>query len=797
ALYLEYLRAVWNLAMAGEDERCHFDRQHIVITVPASFDQGAQKLTLEASRLAGYPAGVRLLEEPQAAFYSWLERHPHPEALQSVLGAAAGAGVPNVLVCDIGGGTTDFSRFSVEFRGGSAAQITRLAVSDHILLGGDNMDLAIAHYLESQVVEDGAHLDPAAWQRLVAESRHVKETALAHLSGSDGAPGRPAEGETGKTYRVGIAGTGGNLFAQTRTATITEAQLTDLIDNGFFPECGIGDRPRAAGKGLREMGLPYASDSAVTRYLASFLSEGASVDAILFNGGALTPAYLQYRLRDLTGRWQGRDPVILENRELDLAVARGAAMYGRNLALGLKAHISAGSGHGYYLEAAAQEKQDARYLISILPLGTESERTQTIAKLDLRLALNRPIEFRLYDSTHRSEDRAGNILKHDADVFRELPPLRTVARLDAAQARALGSQDVAVGIQAVMNSLGLLQVHLVSTDKRIHPPARWELEFDMRALGGAEAPLQAVDADEDDPLAPEARAAAAVILSSPFTPGLLGQLEKAVGRHRGGWPRSWLRQFWEPLYVSIAKRGQGPEYEAAWLNAAGYFLRPGFAAVLDDFRIDQLWHIQAVGLAHPRNKAIRDQYWLMWRRVAGGLSAQRQGEIFTEARPLIESHHKLANEAVRMAGSFERLPLDAREWLLTAFLEGVELKRDQHLGHYLFALGRLLSRVPLYAGEESVLPAAAVEKCFGYFRDWNWADVRATFLPVLFAQACRITNHRSIDIPQTLRGAVLEKMSAAKANPGLIRQVREFVPMEREDLNQLFGDSLPLGLAIP
>src|SRR5690606_10195050 len=202
------------------------------------------------------------------------------------------------------------------------------------------------------------------------------------------------------------------------------------------------------------------------------------------------------------------------------------------------------------------------------------------------------------------------------------------------------------------------------------------------------------------------------------------------------------------------------------------------------------------GLSHPKNKAVGAQYWLMWRRVSGGLPAKWQNEVFREAKPLIESHHKLAEEAVRMAGALERLDPADRLWLLEAFLQGAELRRDGHSGHYLFALGRLLSRVPLHGGEESVLPPSAVERCFQYFRDWDWSEARSAFLPLLFAQACRVTNHRSIDVSLSLRMAVAEKMRGANANPALVRQVMEFVPMEREDVNRLLGDALPLGLAI-
>lgn len=844
ALYLGYLRAVWDEAMAGEDGRGALIRQHVTLTVPASFDQAAQKLTLEAAALAGFPAQVRLLEEPQAAFHAWLERHPEAGALQAALGAdreepgggaypspasaassptsspSVGAGEPparRVLVCDIGGGTTDFSLFAVVFRADGGSQIRREAVSDHILLGGDNIDLALAHLLEAQVT-GGDRLEPGAWQRLVAESRSLKERALGeeavrerllHASRTgavvDAVAGAPDGGGSApdRVFRVGISGAGGNLFAQARTAEITAGKIGTLVDEGFFPLVEAGDRPRQSG-GLREMGLPYAADTAVTRHLARFLSVGSigsdPIHAVLFNGGALTPHYLQRRLLDLVGRWQGgKAPVALENRELDLAVARGAACHGRDLALGLRSRISGGAARSYYLEAAAPaasaDRKDALYLLCILPLGTETEQLQRIEKLDLRLRLNAPVEFRLYEASRRPGDRAGNILRHIPGEFRELPPLRTVARLDAARAAALEGAETPVSIHARLDALGLLQVHLVSAHRRIHPPEKWELQFEMRAVQEAQDQAEA-PAPVEEKLPPETRDRASALLTSPFGPGVLRRLEDVIGRKKAAWPRAWLRQLWEPLHSGMFRRDLSPEYETAWLNAAGFLLRPGFGVVLDDYRMDQLWQVHALGPAHPRSKGVRDQYWLMWRRVAGGLGAERQQALLSEAIPLLENPAKASEEAAGMVGSFERLSLADKERVLDLLLRIIDGRRGQHLAHYFGALGRLLTRVPLYGGEEGVLAPSAVERTFAFFSAWDWSDPRNASLAVLFSQASRVTGRRSVDLPEPLRHAVAEKLREAGAQGRLIRPVLEFQPVEREDLDQLFGEPLPLGLAI-
>lgn len=842
ALYLSYLRIVWNQAMAGEDGRGSLERQHVTITVPASFDQAAQKLTLEAAKLAGYPVNARLLEEPQAAFHAWLERHPGEGALETALGNTAEPSSSRILVCDIGGGTTDFSLFSVLFRADGGAQIRREAVSDHILLGGDNIDLGIAHLLESRLGGDA--LDPRAWQRLVAEARALKERALSERENALTEPS-PVD----RVFTIGISASGGNLFAQARTASITAGEIARLVDEGFFPLVQSHERPRITG-GLREMGLPYASDTGITRHLARFLALGAGgipVNAVLCNGGALTPAYLQTRILDLIGSWQGgRAPTALENQELDLAVARGAARHGTYLALGIRSPISGGSARSYYLETAAPDSSAAApstapsstvpstvspttadrpqgshpqpYLVCILPMGTETELQQRIENLDLRLTVNEPVEFRLYEASRRPGDRAGNILRYEPGAFAELPPLRTVARLDAPKAAGLGGHEIPVAIHARLNALGLLQVDLVSSHRKIQPPQAWELRFDMRpiqqredaavSIGGDSAEtgakktfaLTSASGQAPDPfeaaLTQEAKKRAAELLSSPFSPGVLRKLEEIVGKKKAAWTRTWLRQLWEMLYPGISRRDQGADYEAAWLNAAGYLMRPGFGVVLDDFRMDRLWQVQAIGPIHLRNKAVRDQYWLLWRRVAGGLSSDRQTALFEEARPLILNPAKPADDAAGMAASFERLSYRNKEALLDLLLQSAEARQGQYLTQIFGALGRLLSRVPLYSGEESVMPSEAVERTFAFFRTWDWSDPKNASLAVLFSQAGRITGHRAVDLPETLRGAMAEKLRMAKARDRLVRPVLEFEPLDRDNIEMLFGEPLPVGLAL-
>ncbi|MBD3317929.1 MAG: Hsp70 family protein [Chitinivibrionales bacterium] len=784
ALYLGYLRTVWDQVMAEDDPASAFDNQRVVVTVPASFDQDAQRLTLAAAKAAEYPQSIRLLEEPQAAFHAWLERHPEPEALQAALAPRESSELQHILVCDIGGGTTDLSLFSVDFSEGGVPRIDRVAVSDHILLGGDNIDMALARLVETRAVGVGAHLSPRAWQSLVSRCRELKERMLER-----------DESAADEEYRVAVSEPGASLFAETKVATVKRDEIMKLIDEGFFPECEKAPRPRDHRGGLREMGLPYAQDPAVTRYLADFLHGRPMIDAVLFNGGTLVPETLRRRLMERIGGWQnGHDPVMLESGEPYLAVAQGAAQFARELTLGRHRLITAGAAHGFYLEISPEREKETTYLICIVPLGTAVEESCHITKLDLHLLINQPVEFRVYSTTRRTDDHPGQIVKYNDREFHSLPPLQTIARIDKKKHK-IREASVPVDLEARMNALGLLQVYLVSAGKSIDPPQRWRLELNVRASTQKKAQRGEQKAGAET-LEPEKREQALALLSSSFDQSVLKRLEKTTEVKKEKWNRLWLREFWKPLSESITRRERGMDYEIGWLNAAGYFLRPGYGVALDDYRVEQLWAVQALGLAYPDVKTVREQYYIMWRRVSGGLGAEQQGVLYREVLPLLKSQVKQAAEAFRMVSSFEYLSAETKKELFALLLEGVSAKREKHRGPYLWSLGRLLSRVPLYSGEDAVTPPSMVEECFERMKEWDWRARGLEYTPTLFGLACRKTGTRGWDISPEMRRAVLEKMHEAGAREALIRQVAQQVPVEREDLRVLFGESLPAGLGI-
>ncbi|MBD3419111.1 MAG: hypothetical protein GF398_03230, partial [Chitinivibrionales bacterium] len=338
-----------------------------------------------------------------------------------------------------------------------------------------------------------------------------------------------------------------------------------------------------------------------------------------------------------------------------------------------------------------------------------------------------------------------------------------------------------------------LQVFLVSAPKTLKPPKQWKLVFNLRQ--------QQQDIRHRREAAPqemieEHTACVAELLSSRFDLSILKQLEKSTGQRKENWHPAWLRKCWRILSETLNRRDQGAEYEAGWLNAAGFFLRPGYGVTLDDHRVGKLWNVYELGLANASVKSVREQWYIMWRRVSGGLGSEQQLRLFADVHELIAGHTKHAAEAMRMAASFELLSEAQKENLYCLLMAGVSTRRPKHRGAYLWSLGRLLGRIPLYAGDQAILPPRLVETCFETLRDQDWRETGMEYASTLFALACRKTGQMGIDISQAVREAVVAKMRSARAREELIDQVIRYVPVKQGDLTLIYGESLPSGLAL-
>jgi hypothetical protein len=477
--YLQHLRGTFLQTAQAQGREWDLSDGQIVVTVPASFDEVARSLTAEAAEAAGL-GHVTLLEEPQAAFYAWAAR-----AGRQWRDAVTPGDI--ILVCDIGGGTADFSLIAVTDVAGNL-ELERISVGEHILLGGDNMDLALAYTLQARLEAEGKSLD--AWQflALVHAAARAKITLFEDASLAE-AP-------------IAVPSRGSSLFAKTIATVLDRASLSQIVLDGFFAQTALDDLPREARRtGLREFGLPYASDPVVSKHLARFLTRslqnvqaseqlGALVGArasgpalmptaVLFNGGVFKAGPIRARMLDLLASWNGEQEVReLEGFEPDLAVAQGAAIYGQHRATGGGMRIKAGAARSYYvgLETSMPAIPGFRppvKALCVVPQGMQEGTEQLIEGRTFGLVTGEAAEFRFFSSAVRSGDAPGQILP---DAERELEETRLLEVELPALPDVPAGQVVPVRIEAVVTELGTLELWMRHTNS----DRRWKIEFQVR-----------------------------------------------------------------------------------------------------------------------------------------------------------------------------------------------------------------------------------------------------------------------------------------------------------------------------
>jgi hypothetical protein len=459
---LEHLAEAWGAAFPDAP----LAEQFVVLTVPASFDASARELTREAALAAGLPQDLILLEEPQAAVYAWLTTTG--ERWRKLLKIG-----DTLLVCDVGGGTTDLTLVGVADEQNELV-LRRIAVGNHLLVGGDNMDLALAHHVAGLFAEKGVQLDP--WQSVALwhSCRAAKETLLS--------PDGPEK------HSIAVLGRGRKLIGGTVSVEVDRRSVTDLLMEGFFPSCKISDRPiQQRASGFREIGLPYQSDTAVTRHLATFLEaqgrdEGTAVRPthVLFNGGVFKADMLRRRLLDVLGDWFAapQPPKLLEGEhDLDHAAARGAAFYGWTKRQG-GVRIRGGTARSYYIgiETAGLAVPGApRPLraLCVAPFGMEEGSKVDVPSGEIGLIVGEPAQFRFFSSSTRRHDQPGQVLSTwMPDDIEETDSLETELPAD----ESLEESYVPVRFQSHITELGVLELWCVSTQS----DKRWKLEFSVR-----------------------------------------------------------------------------------------------------------------------------------------------------------------------------------------------------------------------------------------------------------------------------------------------------------------------------
>jgi molecular chaperone DnaK (HSP70) len=467
--FLEHLRRAWS----AQNPQAPFEEQQIFLTVPASFDAVARELTERAAEQAGYRDAI-LLEEPQAAFYAWIERHPDWRERVKVGDLS--------LVIDIGGGTTDFTLIAVTERAGEL-ELERVAVGEHILLGGDNIDLALARFIEQQLAAKNVKLDTLQLHALWQNCRVGKEKLL-------------EEGAALKETPVTILGKGTGVVGGTIKAKLLRADVDRILMDGFFPTVSSQDMPQHVRRaGLQELGLPYAADAGITRHLARFLRQHASAAQsaavrrgpsglacpthVLFNGGVLRAGLIRERLVEVLNGWLAEESfpavVSLTGEDLMHAVARGAAYYG--LARhGRGVRIRGGVARTYYV--AVESAMPAvpgipapLKALTVATFGMEEGSSANIAGREFGLVVGQPAEFRFFSSPRRKDDPVGAMIEDLSGELEELAPMEVELPADGGNP----GEVVPVTLESVVTETGLLQLWCVARDGR-----RWKLEFNVR-----------------------------------------------------------------------------------------------------------------------------------------------------------------------------------------------------------------------------------------------------------------------------------------------------------------------------
>jgi molecular chaperone DnaK (HSP70) len=827
ASYLAYVRAAWDCRFPDHP----LARQELVLTVPASFDEGARALTLQAAQQAGLP-NVRLLEEPQAVFYDWLFRHR--ARLDTELAAAR-----LVLVCDVGGGTTDLSLIKVEPQADGPPQLTRIGVGNHLMLGGDNMDLALAHLIETRMngVASTPKLSAGRLSQLIERCRAAKEQLLA--------------AQAPDSTTVTLLGSGAKLIGGSRSVELSRAETEQLVVDGFFPQTGPNEHAKRGRSGIVEFGLPYASDPAITRHLAGFLHQHAVAvrealgpqappagqlaipDTLLLNGGVFRAAPLVERVRHTLGAWRGAALHLLHNDNPDIAVARGAVAY--TLARqGNAPKIGGGSARSYFLILDPARSKGAKTVtqraICILPRGAEAGREILLPARQFALRLGQPVRFHLLSSTAEAADlpppRLGDIIELDQSVlddFVALPPIATVLHADGDGAPG-ARQDIPVQLTTTLTEVGTLDMHCVSIDRAAQnagqPGQRWRLEFQLR-----HAPDDAV-ADSDtmaEPALPANFSQAIEKIDRIFGPRpqpvsakevkqLRAQLEQLLG-NRERWHTALLRQLFDALLQRMRGRRRSVEHERAWLNLTGYCLRPGFGYPLDEWRITQLWPLFEQGVQHASDNQVCSEWWTLWRRVAGGLDAAAQLRLLDDFALNVQGSaedlrqrppHSVggsADDMLLLGASLERIPASYKAeigaWLLTridpAYAQKLDAAETQD-SRTLWALGRIGARQPFYGSAHDVVDPDTVSTWLTVILALDWRRLE----PAAFAAAhlARMTGDRSRDLAPDLREQIIRRLQAIDAPPDWIAMVREVVQLDEANQKRMLGEALPPGLKL-
>ncbi|EGR9011643.1 Hsp70 family protein [Vibrio parahaemolyticus] len=792
ASYLNHIRQAWNYRHPSNK----LEDQDVVVTVPASFDETARKLTLEAAELAGLKKIV-LLEEPQAVCYDWYARHQQTAADEL-------KDLPLILVCDVGGGTTDLSLIEAKFTHDDLA-LDRIGVGEHLMLGGDNLDLALAHLAESRFSQN-KKLTAASLTKLIQQTRKAKENLL-----STSAPDE---------VKITMLGSGSKLLGGTKSIALSKQEVHQIALDGFFPLSDFSEVPDKRRSAVVEFGLPYVADPAVSKHVAEFLTQHQQVSraalgieddkqnaipvGLLLNGGVFNSDLVTERVTTLLSDWRGAPVTVLDNPHPDWSVALGAVAFGK-ARRGAQLKIGGGAARSYFLHL--QEKNKMGKALCLLAKGTEEGHEIRLSGRRFSLTLGEPVRFNLLTSTHdtltnNTAIQNGVMVDVDPDLFAPLPPYITTLEGEGAELQANQKERVEVQLACQLTEVGTLKMECVSAedDKK-----RWELEFEVRNK-------QADDGEEIQlhPRLNECKELIARLYSGNKKSAegkeiktLAKDLEKKLGK-RDEWDFTTLRQLFDTFAQGRKRRRRSEQHEKNWLRLAGFALRPGFGDPTDSWRIEQVWGLYQQNIQFKNHQGWTD-WWVFWRRIAGGLSQEQQETILADIAKYLHpgamknpQSAKAAQEMgyesmVRLSASLEHLEVEDKVLLATWFLSKAINQNQFEQAHW-WAMGRLASRTPLYGSQHNVIPREQAEQWLPKLLEQNW--LKEPMIAFAAVMICRKTGDRLFDISDDYREQVLTKLKQSKVPESWVSLVEEVKELSESESKRVFGDALPSGLTL-
>ncbi|EOX4098720.1 Hsp70 family protein [Vibrio alginolyticus] len=793
ASYLNHIRQAWNYRHPSNK----LEDQDVVVTVPASFDETARKLTLEAAELAGLKKIV-LLEEPQAVCYDWYARHQQTAADEL-------KELPLILVCDVGGGTTDLSLIEASFSSQDELALDRIGVGEHLMLGGDNLDLALAHLAESRF-NQSKKLTAASLTKLIQQTRKAKENLL-----SASAP---------EEVKITMLGSGSKLLGGTKSIGLSKQEVHQIALDGFFPLSDFSEVPDKRRSAVVEFGLPYVADPAVSKHVAEFLTQHQQVSraalgieddkqnaipvGLLLNGGVFNSELVTERVTTLLSDWRGAPVTVLDNPHPDWSVALGAVAFGK-ARRGAQLRIGGGAARSYFLHL--QEKNKMGKALCLLAKGTEEGHEIRLSGRRFSLTLGEPVRFNLLTSTHdtltnNTAIQNGVMVDVDPDLFAPLPPYITTLEGEGAELQANQKERVEVQLACQLTEVGTLKMECVSAED---DSKRWELEFEVRN--------KQTDDSEQVKLHPKLNECKELIArlysgnkksaESKEIKTLAKDLEKKLGK-RDEWDFTTLRQLFDTFAQGRKRRRRSEQHEKNWLRLAGFALRPGFGDPTDSWRIEQVWGLYQQNIQFKNHQGWTD-WWVFWRRIAGGLSQEQQETILADIAKYLHpgamknpQSAKAAQDMgyesmVRLAASLEHLEVEDKVLLATWFLSKA-INHNQFEQAHWWAMGRLASRTPLYGSQHNVIPREQAEQWLPKLLEQNWQkEPMIAFAAVMI---CRKTGDRLFDISDDYREQVLAKLKQSKVPESWVSLVEEVKELSESESKRIFGDALPSGLTL-